>query len=295
MDPQFDDTRWLTGLQVLPGNDEVVHHVLVFSTGPDGVANAEALLEPGESSWDCFGGAGVDLGDDAALVGAWVPGALAMETPAGTGMKIDAGGQFVVQVHYHPAGRTHDEDTTGIALRWTEDAPGRRAIMALVGNFDEAPYLLPGENDEHGEPQFRIPAGESGHRETARFTLTEDIGELRVWAAGTHMHYVGVDMKITVYRGDEREADEAEEDCLVQTPDWDFDWQRWYEYDVDIEDAYVLRPGDSIEFRCTYDNTLDNEAVREALEERGLDAPADIYMGQGTLDEMCLGVFGVTY
>jgi hypothetical protein len=31
------------------------------------------------------------------------------------------------------------------------------------------------------------------------------------------------------------------------------------------------------------------------LGEQGLDAPVDVYLGEETLDEMCLGVFGIAY
>jgi hypothetical protein len=45
--------------------------------------------------------------------------------------------------------------------------------------------------------------------------------------------------------------------------------------------------------QCRYDNSMGNPNVRDALREQGLDAPRDVSMGEATLDEMCLGVFGV--
>jgi hypothetical protein len=44
--------------------------------------------------------------------------------------------------------------------------------------------------------------------------------------------------------------------------------------------------------RCTYDNSLENPAVRDALAQRGLAAPSDALLADEALDEMWLGVFG---
>ncbi|MEQ9498046.1 MAG: hypothetical protein RIT81_14340 [Deltaproteobacteria bacterium] len=83
-------------------------------------------------------------------------------------------------------------------------------------------------------------------------------------------------------------ADQPAEECLLQTPAWDFEWQRFYEYDVSIAELPFVRPGDTFELRCTYDNSMDNPFVREALDEQGLTAPRDVVLGEETLDEMCL-------
>ena len=46
---------------------------------------------------------------------------------------------------------------------------------------------------------------------------------------------------------------------------------------------------------CQYDNTTDNPKVREALTEQGLSEPVDIYLGESTLDEMCLAVAAIAW
>jgi hypothetical protein len=35
--------------------------------------------------------------------------------------------------------------------------------------------------------------------------------------------------------------------------------------------------------------------VARALEDAGLDAPVDVYLGEGTLDEMCIGIFSYVF
>jgi hypothetical protein len=106
---------------------------------------------------------------------------------------------------------------------------------------------------------------------------------------------VGVDMKIDILR-DTAYSQQPVQECLLHTPKWDFNWQRLYQFDEeDPLELPRLRGGDTLQLRCTYDNTLGNDAVAEALEEAGETEPADVYLGQGTLDEMCLGIFGVVF
>ena len=46
---------------------------------------------------------------------------------------------------------------------------------------------------------------------------------------------------------------------------------------------------------CTYDNTTANAGVVQLLADEGLDAPEDVYLGEETSDEMCLGVAGIVF
>jgi hypothetical protein len=87
----------------------------------------------------------------------------------------------------------------------------------------------------------------------------------------------------------------GESECLVQTPKWDFEWQRIYSYDAEIADLPTIGQGDELHMRCTYNNTLSNPFVADALEERGLTEPTTVVLGDETLDEMCLGAFGVLF
>lgn len=55
----------------------------------------------------------------------------------------------------------------------------------------------------------------------------------------------------------------------------------------------MISDQESLKFRCTYDNSLANPFVARALAEQGLTEPQDVYLGEQTLDEMCLGIFGI--
>jgi hypothetical protein len=106
------------------------------------------------------------------------------------------------------------------------------------------------------------------------------------------MHYVGTDMLVKLVHNDPV-GDEPDEECLVQTPNWDFGWQRAYAYDAPLDAVPQLRSGDELHMRCDYNNSMSNPFVVQALAEQGLDGPVDVHLGEETLDEMCLGVFGI--
>ena len=202
-------------------------------------------------------------------------------------MRVPAGSRLVMNVHYHPTGAGDEvDDATGIDIDWLDEIPAWRAELVLIGN---GTGLQPGPNDD-GLTQFLIPPNVSDHTETMLFELPAEVPELRLWGIGSHMHYVGVDMLIGVQR---QTSPGPERECLLQTPTYDFEWQRLYTYDNTLDDAIRLAGGDSLFMRCTYDNTLGNPAVAEALGQQGLEEPVEVRLGEETLDEMCLGIYGI--
>ena len=139
-----------------------------------------------------------------------------------------------------------------------------------------------------------IPADVKGHTESMELVIPEKIGdvtvpELGVYAVGSHMHWAGVDMKIEVERKAATDPAFAKE-CLLGTPKYDFNWQRAYAYNEPLDKLPSVGPGDKIRFTCTYDNTTGNKYVRKAMSEERMATPAEIKLGETTLDEMCLGV-----
>ena len=209
-------------------------------------------------------------------------------------MRVVAGSRIVLSVHYHPTGVEERDSTTSIDFSLAPGLPTYVGMLALLGNEGSAGGgLQPGPNDENGVPEFRIPAGVENHTEEMLIKLdSADIPELRVFGVATHMHYVGTDMVIGVQHKNPQ-PEETGAECLLQTPRWDFQWQRLYSYDVDLDNVPRVRPGDSVYLKCTYNNSMSNLAVVKALGEQGLKAPQEVRLGEETLDEMCLGVFGV--
>jgi hypothetical protein len=279
LDPGNAEDVFLNGLQVIPGNREIVHHVLVY-VDPTAASAAWA----GGLNDNCGGGAGVNAPTQ--LIAGWVPGGLPMEPPEGVGISVPAGSRLIMNVHYHATGGGAElDDGTGLALRWTTQQPQYSSFFTLLGEPGTGDSLTGG---------LSIPAGASGHVEEYEWVVSyngqpfPDSIEARIWAVAAHMHKVGVDLRVAI-----EDRDTAAETCLLQTPEWDFNWQRVYEYDALANEGFRVKAGDIVHIRCTYDNTLDNPAVVEALAEVGLTEPVQVNVGEGTLDEMCLSAIGV--
>jgi hypothetical protein len=287
---EFAQNSWITGLQVVPGNAKVVHHVLVWL---DSSHQSDALVGP-DGSYPCFGAPGFAT----TLLGAWAPGAVPNEMPPATGLAIPKGARIVINVHYHPT-TTPETDATSIDLRWTTTRTPYTALLALPGNAKNASEgLMPGADDPASGPAFVIPANVSDHEERAEIKVASVPISVRIFTVGTHMHYVGTGMRMEIDRSGRvggAPSDEPTRECLVETPKWDFHWQRGYSYDAPLGSLPTVMSGDKLLLRCLYDNSTRNPYVMEALREQGLRAPQDVRLGEQTLDEMCLGVIGVAF
>jgi hypothetical protein len=86
---------YLTELEVVPGNFEAVHHVLLFQDETGVPAQLDAQ-DPGVG-YTSFGGTG---SSESTLIGGWVPGQGHKIYPNGMGVRLPAGTNIVMQVHY---------------------------------------------------------------------------------------------------------------------------------------------------------------------------------------------------
>ena len=288
IDPQFAEDTFINGMQIVPGNDAIVHHALVYV---DETGESDALADA-NGRYECFGGPEVD----GSLVAVWAPGVPPQETPEGVAIRIPGGAKLVLQVHYHPTGANETDPDTSVAFRESPTVPAYIGEYALPGNedsLDNTGYgLQPGPNDQ-GEPEFRIPAGVQGHTERMLVVIPPLFSEAIIWQASSHMHYLGTDMRLGIDRFKPEPGTDIDEECFVQTPYYNFEWQRGYRYDAPLDQMPTVRPGDVLTLDCTFDNSMNNPHLAAALADQGLDAPIDVYLGEQTLDEMCLGVFGV--
>ncbi|MEZ4399230.1 MAG: hypothetical protein R3B06_04380 [Kofleriaceae bacterium] len=297
LDPAVTSLTWMTGLQIRAGNPDVVHHAVTVALFPkrsaaDPDGPNEQLRAAGTIGvpFDCADG-GVTTMPNSFLLGVWTPGNQPIDLPRGVAAPLLAGSLIVIQIHYHPGGRvTNAPDATAVDLRLDTVRPTQLYTATAVGNAGRAPDLLPGPADR-GAPEFRIPAGSAEHRESMRFTIGALDAPLPLLSAYPHMHYVGTGIDVEIARAAPTAAQPADE-CLY-SGGWNFDWQRSYLYDAPIEALPTVATGDVIDVSCTYDNTVRNPFVQRALAEAGLDAPIDVVLGEETLDEMCLGIFGV--
>jgi hypothetical protein len=274
IDPALEQDAFITGHEIIPGNEALVHHVLVAPVDPQrqvggGMTNLErieslAAESPDREGWSCFGVAG-DGVEVESLPVSWAPGQGAVELPAGSGSRVRAGDLLVVQVHYNMTDPEviGQSDSTTVKLRLADE-------VAREGLFD-LPAGLIGTLYE-GEP-YQLPPGEEAHEFTWRIPADWYIGwqgseQLELWGFFPHMHDLGTQLSARVLDEQGQEVG-----CLAEVLRWDFDWQLYYF----LEQPIVLEPGYEIEVTCTYDTTTVTEPV---------------WPGWGTQNEMCVaGVY----
>ncbi|MDP7039027.1 MAG: hypothetical protein QGI45_07715 [Myxococcota bacterium] len=289
LDPELNQTQWIQALEVIPDNTKVVHHVVLFL---DNQAQSESLKN--DQGWyTCFGGSGTGSTE---IIAAWAPGTPVIEYPENAGLEIPQGSRLIMQMHYHPVD-TAQTDQTQLHIQWSQTEPSNETMVVLRGNNgslgSDGLGLQAGEND-NGEAEFRIPANAAAHKETMRIEVEGGPNKsYQLFMLGHHMHYFGTDMRVYVERNTVKDNEDADE-CLLQTPKWDYNWQLMYFFDADNNNAPIVRGGDILRLECIYNNTMDNPDAVKALTEQSLTAPIDVGLGEGTLDEMCLAAIGLT-
>jgi hypothetical protein len=283
-DPKLTEDKWVDGIHFIADNSKVAHHALTFR-----VDRAKAMeLSGGAERFPCFGGAPGDI------IHVWAPGGEPFQLPDDVGIKLTADQVIVVQMHYHPTRTSTEEDKSKLQLRFRDQEPSWEFFVTFPGNAKDASEgLMPDPDDQSGEPEFRIPAGSADHVEKMKIQVpSEIIIDLPLLMVMPHMHYVGTSLKMEIHRAT-LPAAQPQDECLVDNPAWNFGWQRFYQFDVPINELPTAKAGDEITITCHYNNTKGNIFVSQALEDRGLSEPVDVFLGEETLDEMCLVPVGV--
>jgi Copper type II ascorbate-dependent monooxygenase, C-terminal domain len=311
VDPHITAKSFLMGSQFMPQNGAIVHHAILYKVDPSDVASAKAAdaADPGDG-WTCFGGDGVGRGGaslasagNGSWIGAWAPGA--HETLLGDklGYGIGPGTQLVMQIHYNllaTNGKPGETDRTKVRLRLSE----AKDITALQTMLVAAPIELPCTAQETGPLCDRTAAiADLAHRfgpeavgTVQGLTFLCDAGqppkpgntqscEMRVRKAGTvysvagHMHLLGVSISVELNPGS------ADPRMLLDLPHFNFDDQGARPLVTPVK----VKAGDMLKVTCTYDASL-----RSKLPQLKNLKPRYVVWGDGTSDEMCLGIVAWT-
>jgi hypothetical protein len=230
--------------------------------------------EEGEG-WTCFG-APAPGERAAAWLGAWAPGNEGMDNPAGTGIRVKPGSKVALQVHYNSIRAASGEtDATRIELK-LDDAVEHEA------------FILPWTNPQWIDTdKMKIPAGAPDTAHQFQFDPTPFLDRITqgglprntpfdIHSAALHMHTLGTSGTIEIVRK------EADPECMLQIDRWDFHWQSPYRFTAPKR----FQPGDQLRIECHFDNTAAHQQYRSE--------PADVFWGEGTGDEMCLGILYVS-
>ena len=247
--------EFISGIEVVPGNPEIVHHVLVFQDTSSIPLQLDAE-SPGPG-YPGFGGVGSSTAD---LIGVYVPGIEPYFFPKGFGVRFQKGARIIVQVHY-PAGTEGQIDATAVRLVYS-DAPATREVFISP--------LLNRRNIVNGP--LRLPPGQETTF-TQRMTIPYDA---TAFAVMPHMHLLGKSIEINL---------KTLKDTIpiISIPHWDFHWQMAYTFKT----LQKIPKGSVLESKVTYDNTEDNPHNPSI-------PPKEVTWGEGTTDEMMLTYFYYT-
>lgn len=273
LDLDFPEEVYISGSQVIPGSP-AVHHVLVYALVGDQIAQMEAAdaAEAGPG-YTCFGGPVPSIGDSSGFgalasgfpnqIAAWVPGIEPAIHPDDLGIRVDAGAKVVMQVHYSAAAAEPSPDQTRLDLTLHDAAPSR--LMT------SRPFAITALDIPAGEAEVTVEQTIRNYSDTSV--------ELGGFAA--HMHLLGAAQRIeTVRAGDPSE-------CVLDIPEWDFDWQQ--NYSLPNAGTISIAPGEGLSLQCTFDNSAENQPTVDGVQQE----PQDVGWGEGSLDEMCLAYLNV--
>ncbi len=218
----FTHDRYVSAVDVQPGNRSIVHHVIAFIDGSGASANLDGHeKEPGYTS---FGGVGFA---PTGSLGGWAPGITAHALPDGVATEVPAGARIVLQVHYHKDGKPEtDFSRIGLYFAKTEVQKTLHIIPIIHG--------------------LNIPAGDS-HYTVTTLGVPSPV-DFHLLAVTPHMHLLGRKMALTAILPGGAKVP------LISVSDWDFNWQATYFYKKPI----AFPKGTRVMMTATYDNSVHN-------------------------------------
>jgi hypothetical protein len=308
LDPKLAQDMYVTSAVVKPQRRTLVHHAILFEAAGANATEARRLdAASGGKGWTCFGGPELTETRGAAgngpsdrlgsppWISAWVPGHATNDLPAGTGVLVHKGAVIVMQIHYNllHAGHAHPAkpDRSSVSLKLVPAAGS--SLTPLETFLAPAPVELGcakgaagsacardaafrTEIKKYGQDAALIPVGLlllCNKKETDYPSATTSCDRtfnrnVRIYGVAGHMHLRGVDIKLELDPGTPKAQ------TLLHIPHWDFHWQDAYY----LEHPVDANTGDVVRVTCRYDTS---QLKRYVL------------WGEGTTDEMCLGLLQI--
>ena len=249
---KLTEDKWVRGVEFRPSARKVVHHA-IFAHVPGGSLAARDGAD-GRPGFGGMGAVGVtnDRGDSGSL-GGWAVGASPFMFPEGFAARLPKGSDLLLQMHFHLSGKPETEKSL-IGIYFAEKPSGKHLFsVGLPALFGVGAGI-------------DIPSGESQYTIRDSFTLP---GDISVYSAIAHAHYLAKDMKATATLPD------GSAKPLIWIKDWDFNWQDTYIY----KKPFTLPKGTRLDVSITYDNSEENP-------HNPITPPRRALWGEQSFDEM---------
>ena len=305
LDPKISADSIIRSIEFVPQRKNYVHHAIIFRVTEADIAEALTADKSG-IGWPCFGGTG--LGGmlssfiSSPWLSSWAPGRGKDISPAGYGTPIKKGERIVLQVHYNllaASGGMIETDQSKILI---DAIPAKGATVKELGiELFAAPVELacpPGvtgplcDRDQSlidlatrtttksalDSVAINALCRQNPYKPTPSLTSRCDKvmrSSFNIIAAGPHMHLLGRSLKLTLNPGT------ATEKSILNVANYDFDDQSA----TVLKSPIAVNPGDTIRIECTFDPTL-----RQKIPQLKDLEPRYVTWGEGSSDEMCLGI-----
>ncbi len=245
------EDRWASAVEIHPGDRSVVHHAILYvrSRESEWMRNVPKLtMFASASAGDPSQQAGVQI------LTVYSPGNPASIWPEGTGKKIPAGSDLVLQIHY-TAKKTAASDRTSVGIDFLKERPDKRVLTFVLENRS-----------------IDIPPGVGDYRATISTVVPRDlllIGML------PHLHLRGKSFDVAAA------APGGKPETLIATDNFEFLWQQGYS----LKSPKLLPKGTRLSWTAVFDNSASNP--------RNPDPKAEVRWGQQNADEPMVGYFDV--
>ena len=216
---RFTEDRYLSAVDVRPGNRAVVHHTILAID----VTGKFRKLAGEQARMDFARGFGVPEG----VLDVWTPGKIPDRLPQGVGMLLPKGADLVIEIHYHRTGKP-ESDRTKIGLYFCREPVQRQ--LHIQGLNASRLSIAPGDRDYHTGGQMPV------------------LVDATLFSIFPHMHQIGKSMNVTLMLPD------GTQQRLVNVPDWDFNRQSTYRY----REPMKLPRGSTIKMTAIFDNSAAN-------------------------------------
>lgn len=258
----LDEDKYVSAVEVRPGNTRIVHHALIFLDNAGRarqMEKSEKDREKKEDEPDHGPGYSVAMGvgfTPSGGMGGWAPGQVTRRLPDDTAYFLPKGSDVVLQLHYHRDGRA-EKDRTQIGLYFTQKPAARRfQSLVVAGRF------------------LFIPPDVEDHEVKGSIWVEQDCD---LHSVMPHMHMLGKSIKVSMT------PPKGEAQTLVEIKDWDYNWQETYFF----KDTISVKAGTRFDIEAHYDNSKKNPR-------NPFNPPKFVKIGEQTTDEMCFGFLGVT-
>ncbi len=255
---EIPEDKLVAAVEFHPSNKRVVHHAVLFLDDKGQARKLDAATpEPGYGN---FGGPGFL---PSGALGGWSVGNTARRLPNDMGRYLKKGSDLVVQVHYHPTGKTEvDQSEIGLYFVNKPVVESLKESAKLVGSIWMANY------------EMDIPAGEANYKRSTSYTLPKDVIMVGVVP---HMHLLGKSMRVTATQPKEQP------EVLINILEWNYNWQDEYYYERPIR----LKAGTKLVVEAVFDNSAGNPSNPSS-------PPKRVTWGEETTDEMLFCFFLLT-